>query len=194
MVRWSDELIGRAPPHQPSTAGPLAVGSSPPSTASLPAAAPGAPVRILGQRPAYRGPPGGDARAARRCRSPTAAAPLRVLAIGDSIGLSFGQPSPPSSTRPGWRTTTVDGREGTGLARPDSFDWSAEVEADLAQFHPQVVVAMFGGNDDQDVIVNSRFIAFGSTQLAADLRRSGARRSPPRSTPPVPGSSGRACR
>ena len=118
--------------------------------------------------------------------TPTATAPLRVLAIGDSIGLSFGQAVATKLDASGLAHTTVDGREGTGLARPDSFDWSAEVQADLAQFHPQVVVAMFGGNDDQDVIVNNRFITFGSTrwqqiyaarvaQIAAEVHAAGAR-------------------
>jgi uncharacterized protein len=57
---------------------------------------------------------------------------------------------------------TVDAREGTGLARPDSFDWPAQLRADIVQFHPEVVVAMFGGNDDQDVQVAGRYVAFGS--------------------------------
>jgi hypothetical protein len=184
VVRWSDELIGRAPPHQPSTPAPLAVGSSP-LTASLPGAAAGAPVASSVTAPHTAVPP-----AARPglppLATPTAAAPLRVLTIGDSIGLSFGQALAAKLDASGLAHTTVDGREGTGLARPDSFDWSAEVQSDLAQFHPQVVVAMFGGNDDQDVIVNNRFIAFGSAQwqqiyagrvaqIAAEVHAAGAR-------------------
>jgi uncharacterized protein len=85
-----------------------------------------------------------------------------VLVIGDSIGLSFGHSLANKLGEGGIITTTVDGREATGLTRPDAFDWTAEVRADIVQFHPEVVVAMFGTNDDQDTIVNGRFIPFGS--------------------------------
>jgi uncharacterized protein len=91
-----------------------------------------------------------------------------VLAIGDSIGLSFGYSMANKLDAGGIIKTTVDGREGTGLTRPDAFDWTAEVRADIVQFHPELVVAMFGGNDDQDTIVNGRFIPFGS-QAWTDL-------------------------
>jgi len=119
-------------------------------------------------------------------RVPTAADPLRVLVVGDSIGLSFGQSLANALDATGVVHTTVDAREGTGLARPDSFDWPAQLRADIVQFHPEVVVAMFGGNDDQDVQVNGRYIAFGSplwgqlygarvSQFAHTVTSSGAR-------------------
>jgi len=92
----------------------------------------------------------------------TAADPLRVLVIGDSIGLSFGDSMANKLGAGGIVATTVDAREGTGLTRPDAFDWGAELRADLVHFRPEVVIAMFGGNDDQDTIVNGRFIPFGS--------------------------------
>lgn len=94
--------------------------------------------------------------------APTATAPLRVLVVGDSIGLAFGQQLGGRLSGTGVVKATVDAREGTGLARPDAFDWPAQVDADIVQFHPQVVVAMFGGNDDQDLQVNGRYITFGS--------------------------------
>ena len=92
----------------------------------------------------------------------TAANPLRVLVVGDSLGLDFGYSMENKLDAGGIVHTTVDGRVATGLTRPDSFDWSAELQSDLAQFRPEVVVAMFGGNDDQDAIVGGRFIPFGS--------------------------------
>jgi uncharacterized protein len=92
----------------------------------------------------------------------TAADPLRVLVIGDSIGLSFGDSLANKLDTTGIVKTTVDGREATGLTRPDAFDWPAQLRSDVVQFHPELVVAMFGGNDDQDTIINSRFIPFGS--------------------------------
>src|SRR5581483_3766700 len=58
--------------------------------------------------------------------------------------------------------TTVDAREGTGLARPDAFDWIAQLRADVARVHPDIVVVSFGGNDDQDLLVGGRFVPFDS--------------------------------
>jgi hypothetical protein len=87
-----------------------------------------------------------------------------VLAVGDSIGLSFGQGLATSLDATKVVKVTVDAREGTGLARPDAFDWSFQIRADIEQFHPEVIVAMFGGNDDQDLQVAGRYIAFGSPQ------------------------------
>lgn len=97
-------------------------------------------------------------------RVPSAADPLRVLIVGDSLGLSFGQSVAAKLDASGVTTSTVDAREGTGLARPDSFDWVAQLQADIVRFHPEVVVASFGGNDDQDVQVSGRYVGFGTPQ------------------------------
>ena len=95
-------------------------------------------------------------------RVPTAADPLRVLVVGDSLGLSFGRSLATKLDATGLVKASVDGREGTGLARPDAFDWIAQLRADIVRDHPEVVVVSFGGNDDQDVQVSGRFIPFNS--------------------------------
>lgn len=41
------------------------------------------------------------------------------------------------------------GKPTSGLARPDFFDWPAEARALLAEHEPDLVIAMFGGNDGQ---------------------------------------------
>jgi lysophospholipase L1-like esterase len=128
----------KAPVALPLAPGPIVVGP----TKTPPAAKPAAGLAAL--------------------RVGTAADPLRVLVIGDSIGLSFGDSLANKLDGTGIVKTTIDAREGTGLTRPDAFDWAAEMRADLAHFRPEVVVAMFGGNDDQDTIINGRFIPFGS--------------------------------
>ena len=46
----------------------------------------------------------------------------------------------------------LDGRESTGLTRPDYFNWPAELQADLKSTKPQVVVVMIGANDAQDFL------------------------------------------
>jgi len=93
---------------------------------------------------------------------PTAADPLRVLVVGDSLGLSFGQSLATRLDATGVVRTAVDAREGTGLARPDAFDWPAQLRADITRARPEVIVVCLGGNDDQDVQVDGRYLAFGS--------------------------------
>lgn len=41
------------------------------------------------------------------------------------------------------------GKPTSGLARPDFFDWTAEVAVLLDRHEPDLVIAMFGGNDGQ---------------------------------------------
>ena len=41
------------------------------------------------------------------------------------------------------------GKATSGLARPDFFDWSTEARRLLATHQPDLVIAMFGGNDGQ---------------------------------------------
>jgi hypothetical protein len=50
----------------------------------------------------------------------------------------------------------------TGLARPDYFNWPADLESLLRQYHPAAVVMMFGGNDGQSFYSGSQYVAWGS--------------------------------
>jgi lysophospholipase L1-like esterase len=81
---------------------------------------------------------------------PTAASPLRVLIVGDSLGIDMGGPLQNDLDNTGVTTASLDGRESTGLTRPDYFNWPAELESDIRTAHPQVVVIMMGANDPQD--------------------------------------------
>ena len=49
-------------------------------------------------------------------------------------------------------TTYLDGRIDTGLTRPDYFNWPAELQVDLANQQPQLVVVMIGANDPQGLV------------------------------------------
>jgi uncharacterized protein len=85
-------------------------------------------------------------------KMPTAANPLRVLIVGDSIGLDLGGPLQSDLAGTGVVNAALDARESTGLTRPDYFNWPAELTADLKSFQPQVVVVMIGANDAQDFL------------------------------------------
>ena len=92
---------------------------------------------------------------------PTPAAPLRVLVLGDSVGLDLGQPLVNALGTLGNVTTTLDGRIDTGLTRPDYFNWPAELQVDLANQQPNLVVVMIGANDPQGIVTQDGSIQFG---------------------------------
>ena len=85
-------------------------------------------------------------------KEPTAAAPLRVLIVGDSVGLDMGGPLQSDLASTGVVNAALDARESTGLTRPDYFNWPAELASDMRTAQPQVVVVMIGANDAQDFL------------------------------------------
>jgi lysophospholipase L1-like esterase len=101
------------------------------------------------------GPPttiggGGPTTTAPGITNPTAAHPLRLLILGDSLGIDMGGPLQNDLANTGVVQATLDARESTGLTRPDYFNWPAELQSDLGTARPQVVVVMIGANDPQD--------------------------------------------
>ena len=92
---------------------------------------------------------------------PSPADPLRVLILGDSVGLDLGQPLVSALGAYGDVSTYLDGRIDTGLTRPDYFDWPAELRIDLANQQPQLVIVMIGANDPQGLVTPAGSIKYG---------------------------------
>jgi hypothetical protein len=90
-----------------------------------------------------------------------------VLVVGDSIGADLGIGLGRLLGDRGTFVTKVDAREATGLARPDYFDWQAQVAQDLRRFQPDLVVAMFGANDDQGFLLSDHGVALGTQEWRA---------------------------
>jgi hypothetical protein len=108
-------------------------------------------------------------------RVPTAAVPLRLWIIGDSMAQVFGQSLVNASVDSGVVAATLDYRISTGLTRPDYFDWPAEVADRLPTLDPEVVVAMFGANDAQGLILDGSAVPYGTPAWRAEYgRRVGA--------------------
>ncbi len=152
VVGWTDEVLGRTPGGGPSLA----------------EAVPGR--KLPGPRPGTSLTPGATTTTTTLPpldRAPTAAAPLRVLVIGDSIGLDLGQPLVSDLAATGVATATLDGRVDTGLSRPDYFDWTAELRVDMANDQPQLVVVMMGANDPQSLVGAGGTIPYGSPEWNA---------------------------
>ncbi|MDE3087543.1 MAG: DUF459 domain-containing protein, partial [Acidobacteriota bacterium] len=93
---------------------------------------------------------------------PSAVAPLRVLVVGDSLGVDFGGPFADTLAATGVVAAAVDAHVDTGLARPDYFDWPGELQGDLGRDHPQAVVVFLGANDPQNLVDGGSARAFGT--------------------------------
>jgi hypothetical protein len=92
---------------------------------------------------------------------PTPATPLKVLIVGDSVGLDLGQPLVNTLAGYGDVTTYLDGRIDTGLTRPDYFNWPAELQIDLTNQQPNLVVVMIGANDPQGLVTPTGSLQYG---------------------------------
>jgi len=91
-------------------------------------------------------------------RRPTLAHPLTVLAIGDSIGIDLGYGIQRVMGDTGYYKVIIDGKISTGLARPDYFNWPAQLAFDIRRYNPDVVVALFGLNDPQAMRTGSTYL------------------------------------
>ncbi|MEI8051259.1 MAG: DUF459 domain-containing protein [Actinomycetes bacterium] len=84
-------------------------------------------------------------------QNPTATDPLRVLLIGDSLGIDLGDALQNRLAATGVVVAALDAKESTGLTRPDYFNWPAELTSALPKVNPQVIVVMMGANDPQAI-------------------------------------------
>ncbi|MGA2527636.1 MAG: DUF459 domain-containing protein [Acidimicrobiales bacterium] len=95
---------------------------------------------------------------------PTASKPVTVLVVGDSISKDLGLGlSYTLSTDPLLHLVQA-GYVGSGLARPDFYDWPEHLEALVNQYHPKLVIILVGANDSQSFDVGDQALAFGSAK------------------------------
>jgi len=85
----------------------------------------------------------------------TAQNPATALIVGDSDAGTFGPYLQTLLDGTGVVETQLDYKVSSGLARPDFFDWPAEIDRKLPEVNPDIVVATFGGNDAQGLAVES---------------------------------------
>ena len=85
--------------------------------------------------------------------------PATLFIVGDSDAGTFGPYLQTLLDGTGIVETQLDYKVSSGLARPDFFDWPAEIDRKLPEVNPDIVVATFGGNDAQGLAVgNGDFI------------------------------------
>lgn len=80
---------------------------------------------------------------------PTSANPASVYIVGDSDAGTFGPYLETLLDGTLVTTTDLNYKVSSGLARPDFFNWPAELEEKLPEVDPDIVVVTFGGNDSQ---------------------------------------------
>jgi hypothetical protein len=96
--------------------------------------------------------------------TPTAASPLRVLEIGDSLGEDLGFQLQTDLPATGVATLAMDSQGDTGLANTSYYDWTQHLESDIEASHPQIVVIFLGANDGQGFDVNGVAEQFGTPE------------------------------
>ena len=71
---------------------------------------------------------------------------------GDSVGGSFGVQMEPVSASTGLFKPTLDYTVGTGLTRPEFYNWPEHFAKDvMPNQDPDIIMPMFGANDDQNM-------------------------------------------
>ena len=84
---------------------------------------------------------------------PSAANKAEVYIVGDSDAGTFGPYLQTLLDGTNIVDTELNYKVSSGLARPDFFDWPAELAAKVPEVDPDIVVATFGGNDSQGLAV-----------------------------------------
>jgi hypothetical protein len=81
----------------------------------------------------------------------TTTGPLRVVEIGDSLGVDLGQ-AMENTWSPADVQLTMAARSDTGLANSAYFNWPSALSGLLGSAHPQVVIVLMGANDLQSIV------------------------------------------
>lgn len=74
-----------------------------------------------------------------------------VYIAGDSLGKDLAIPLQALAEDTGVVRTAVRAEVGTGLVRPDRYNWPAQLKSDMQTLKPDIVVVEFGGNDTQGI-------------------------------------------
>lgn len=99
---------------------------------------------------------------------PSAKHQLVMLNIGDSLGVDLGYGLGDQYGPDPWVNLIQKSRIDTSLSLPNYYDWPANLEQFLHQYHPHVVVVMIGGNDTHGLVQNNQSVGFGTPTWRID--------------------------
>ncbi|WP_043631995.1 DUF459 domain-containing protein [Desulfovibrio sp. TomC] len=107
---------------------------------------------------------------------PAAPAVKRILLVGDSLSIGLGKQLETAFAGQSSARFAYLGKVSSGLANPAFFDWDAQLTAQVASHHPDVVLIMLGANDDKPLPTGEgRSAAFGSKAWEAQYAKRLAR-------------------
>ena len=170
--KWLDSLFG----HKPAPTGPSALSRLPSQADNRPLGSGAKPPAVTPGRPGPKASANGHVPPAKPAlkplRVPTKAAPLKLLIAGDSMTEFLGPDIINQGSTAGKLAGNTVTKYGTGLVRPDFFDWSIFAQQLINQQHPEAVVVMIGGNDGQGItLANGTVLPDGSDAWAKEYRR-----------------------
>jgi hypothetical protein len=115
-----------------------------------------------------------EAEATPPIRTPAEDAKLRVAVVGDSLSQGLG-PAIASWFDPDVARVLPLGRQSTGLARQDYFNWRSAMRQIEEEFRPDLVFVMLGSNDNQaQVTPDGQDIPVGSVEWVEAYRERAA--------------------
>lgn len=95
-----------------------------------------------------------------------------LLVVGDSLSISLGEQMEAYFSRYAGRIEIQRmGKESSGLARPDFFDWEQNLEDLVRARDPGAVVIMIGANDNKPLRREQHSFAFGTEPWRREYRR-----------------------
>lgn len=84
-------------------------------------------------------------------RAVSAASPLLVTSIGDSMAQPIGELLADAQAKGQPYSVNYEFKISSGLARPDFYNWPARIQQLIAFPKPEALVMLFGGNDAQEL-------------------------------------------
>jgi uncharacterized protein len=171
--KWLDSLFGNKPP----PTGPSALSQLPSQADNRPLGSGAAPKTGAPVVPGSSAKPSAHVKApvkpvVKPLRVPTKADPLKILVAGDSMTEFFGPDLINQASVAGKAVGDTETKYGTGLVRPDFFDWSIYAQQLVNSQHPEAVVVMMGGNDGQGItLANGQVLPDGTDAWAKEYRR-----------------------
>ncbi|HEU0023046.1 MAG TPA: hypothetical protein VFQ12_00345 [Thermoleophilaceae bacterium] len=106
-------------------------------------------------------------------RQPTPERPLHVLVTGDSQAEFVGQRITDAAPDDLIRLEVVP-RNGTGLTRPEFFNWEVNARQEVAERRPDAVLMLIGGNDGFNVEVDGELYGPFSPEWETEYARRAA--------------------
>jgi lysophospholipase L1-like esterase len=106
-----------------------------------------------------------------RVVTPTAAVPVKVWLAGDSMIGELADAFLAHVAGNRAVTASENMQIGTGLARPDVYDWPGTIAKEVQEAQPNIVVLTFGANDDQDMMAGSRYLVRATPAWQAEYAR-----------------------